>query len=307
VSEERRAVLSRIGIVALNALLPGLGLQRLGRFKAALLFMSAPFVGLTATLLYYVLAPSLSFAGYALTSIALLILYFGAILISAAMSWRASRVRPEQAPHPWSRWYALLGIYVAVTVLGAMLVPLMHGFYKPFYIPSEAMRPTLLVNDRLLASMQGPGELRRGDIILFEVGSAIYIKRVAALPGDRIAMREGIVILNGSPVAQRFVRTETVAEGPWGNQARKLTEQLPGESRAHEIYDMGASPGDDMAEQTVRPDHVFVLGDNRDQSADSRYSRSEMGVEQLPIADIRGKALFHTWGPSGRMGEPFNR
>ena len=302
-SEGRRGIFSRIGIVALNLPLPGLGLQRLGRYKAALLFMLVPIAGLTAILLYYIVAPSLSFAGYALTSIGLLALYLGAILVSAVMSWRASRLRPERSPGRWSRWYALLGIYVAVSAITATLVPVLHGYYKPFYIPAESMMPTLLVNDRLVASMRGPGELRRGDIILLSVGSAIYIKRVAALPGDRIAMRGGIVILNGTPVAQRFLRTDPVEASAFGNQARRITEQFPGETRAHEIYDLGSSPGDDMAEQLVVQGHVFVLGDNRDRSADSRFQRSEQGVEQLPISDIRGRALFYTWGPSGRMGE----
>lgn len=302
-SEDRREILSRIGIVALNLPLPGLGLQRLGRYKVALLFLSVPIAGLMAILLYYAVAPSLSFAGYALTTIGLLALYLGAILVSAVMSWRASRLRPEGSPGRWSRWYALLGIYMAVTAITATLVPVMHGFYKPFYIPAESMMPTLMVNDRLVASMQGPGELRRGDIILFAVGSAIYIKRVAALPGDRIAMRGGVVILNGSPVAQRLLGTDTVEASSFGNQARRMTEQFPGESRAHEVYDLGFCPGDDMVEQSVMQGHVFVLGDNRDQSADSRFPRSEQGVEQLPIGDIRGRALFYMWGPSGRMGE----
>lgn len=203
-----------------------------------------------------------------------------------------------------------IAIWAALVLAGLLAVPLgavALGFFKVFYIPAEAMMPTLLVNDRLLASMQGPGALRRGDIILLRVGNSIYVKRVAALPGDRIEMVGGVVILNGRPVAQRFVRTDTVEPGTYGDQARRFAEQFPGEPVPHEIYDMGSSVGDDMAEERVAPDHVFVLGDNRDRSADSRFSREEMGVEQLPVADIRGRALFYLWGPSGRMGDRLNR
>lgn len=200
-------------------------------------------------------------------------------------------------------WAALAFAALLAVPLGAVAL----GFFKVFYIPSEAMMPTLLVNDRLLASMQGLGGLRRGEIIILDVGEHMYIKRVAALPGDRIAMHNGVVILNGRPVPQRFLRTDRVEPSEFGTEARRLAEQFPGETGPHEIYDSGYSQGDDMAEQRVLPGHVFVLGDNRDRSADSRYTRADFGVEQLPIAHIRGRALFYLWGPSGRMGEPLNR
>lgn len=305
-SEPRRGIPARIGIAALNLLMPGLGLQRLGRGKAAALFLSLAPAMLLAVLAYYAVAPSLTFAGYAISSLFIIAVYVVAIAASAVMSWRGSR---EKAPAPpwWSKWYVLVGGYIALSVVGTLLVEAMHGYYKPFYIPAESMTPNLLVNDRLLASMRGPGALRRGDIILFDVGRHIYIQRVAALPGDRIAMQGGVVILNGRPVGQRLLRREMV-EGYAGRaEARRLAEQFPGEATSHDIYDFEHGMFDDMAEQRVALGHVFVLGDNRDHSADSRVPRADMGVEQLPIRDIRGRALFHTWGPSGKMGEPLNR
>ncbi len=299
----RRRIPARVGIAALNLLLPGLGLQRLGDRRALYFLLLVP-VLLALTLAYYALGPELDFIAYAIVSLALLVSYFSAMVAAIALSWRRSR---DASARPWwSRWYAIVAAYAAVTLVGWVLVPRMHAYYKPFYIPSEAMAPTLLPNDRLVASMQGAGQLSRGEIILLDVNGHIYIKRVAALPGDRIAMVDGVVVLNGSPVRQRLVAIDRVPISSSGDSARRLSEQFPGEAAPHEIYDSGHSDLDDMAERVVQPDHVFVLGDNRDHSADSRVSRTEWGVEQLPIGDIRGRALFRTWGPSGKMGERLN-
>jgi signal peptidase I len=203
-----------------------------------------------------------------------------------------------------------IAIWIALGFGALLAIPIglvAFGFFKVFYIPAEAMMPTLQVNDRLLASLQRPADLRRGDIILLRVGRSIYIKRVAALAGDRIEMIGGIVYLNRRPVTQRYLRTDRIDDDRYDDRARRLAEQFPGEAASHEIYDLGYTQGDDMPEQVVAPGHVFVLGDNRDASADSRFSHAEQGVEQLPIADIRGRALYYLWGPSGRFGDPIGR
>lgn len=300
-SDGVRRMPARAGIAALNMLMPGLGLLRLGRLRLGGIFlMVAPGV-LLAILLHYVIAPRLTFVGYAASILLVILFYVAAVVASIAVSWRGSRSRAPNMAW-WSRWYGLIGVYLVLTLAASFLAEAAHRFYKPFYLPSESMVPTLLVNDRLIASMRGPGELRRGDIILFDVGSRVYISRVAALPGDRIAMDDGVVILNGRPVEQIPAGTQSVAPTIFGTVAQRMREQFPGEARAHEIHDLGYSSYDDMAEQQVAPGHVFVLGDNRDMSADSRVPRTDRGVEQLPITAIRGRALFRTWGPSGKTG-----
>ena len=191
---------------------------------------------------------------------------------------------------------------VAAVLLFVPVAALGSGLFKNFYIPAESMAPTLLKSDRMVASMWGPGTLKRGDIVIFRLGNAFYVKRIAALPGDEIGMRAGLVSLNGQPVPQRFLRRETIDDGR-PMPVRRLSEQFPGEARPHEIYDSGPNLLDEYGPVRVAPGHVFVLGDNRDFSADSRVPRVEMGVEQLAIAEIRGKALFYAWGPSRRTGE----
>jgi signal peptidase I len=305
VSEGRRPFLPRIGIAALNLLWPGLGLVRLGRGRAAAAAILTAAAGFLLLIAYFAAAPQLGHRSYFGALGLVVTVYVVALLISIWRSWKDSRWRQEDRRW-WSRWYALLVLALCFWGLPQLLRP-WERHYKAFYLPSEAMSPTLIVDDRLIASMEGAKSLRRGDVILFRVGGMTYIKRLAALPGDSIEMRGGLVVLNGTPVAQTFIREEPAASSTPVRRARRLREQLPGEVRPHEVYDAGPTPVDDMPPVRIPAGHVFVLGDNRDMSADSRVPRVENGVELLPVKDIQGRALFHSWGSSGKIGQPLGR
>jgi signal peptidase I len=300
-----RPIWARLGIVALNLLAPGLGLLRLGRTRSALRFFATPIAAVLVVLAFLLVAPPLGFLALALCYALVIGIQIGAILASAWLSWRHSLFL--HASSRWSRWYAIVALGAFNLLLFQFLTPAWQHFYKPFYIPSGAMSPTLLTNDHILAYMRGPGELRRGDIVIFAVpDGAYYIKRVAGLAGDTIAMENGIVLLNGKPVAQSLEREEAFSGWMGTQRARRLRERFPGEPGSHEIYDQGDSVVDNFPPTRVLPGHVFVLGDNRDDSADSRVDRLNGGVEQLPVADILGRALFYTYGPSHRMGDRIN-
>lgn len=192
----------------------------------------------------------------------------------------------------------ILGIAILVAL--AMVV----GGYGSMRVPSETMSPAFHAGDRIVVRTGAPASLARGDVVLVADGEGIvYLLRVAGVAGDRIAMRAGILILNGRPMAQRLVGEDPVAVPAYGTRARRLTEQFPGEAGPHEIYDEGVAPGDEFPEQAVAPGHVFLLGDNRDYSADSRLTREEMGVGQVALSDLRGVPLFFLVATNHRFGD----
>jgi signal peptidase I len=302
VSDGRRGVPARAGIAALNLLSPGLGLLRTGPLRPALLFLLLTPAALALLLVYFLLAPTLSFAGYFGAVLIASALALGLLIAAVALTWRLSRDRPSTPPL-WSRWYSILAAALAAGLVSLGLSDAVRACYKSFYIPSEAMSPTLEVNDRFVAQMRNWGPLRRGDLILCAVRDSVYVKRVAALPGDTIALRGGTVILNGRAVPQRFLRAEPAPASLEPETARRLAERFPGEAAEHEIYDSGPFPMDEMAERRIPPGFVFVLGDHRDRSADSRIPRAEGGVDLLALTEVRGRPLFYYW-PWRKAGLP---
>ncbi|MFG6415888.1 signal peptidase I [Roseateles sp. DC23W] len=167
-------------------------------------------------------------------------------------------------------------------------------------IPSASMRPTLLEGDvvlvnRLAYDLKLPltdvvlrqlAEPRRGDVVTFSspLDGTRLIKRVVGLPGDRVALQAGVLVLNGQPLtpAPRHSAGETIAPG-WVVEAMRGTETLDG--RPHAVQALPALQARrDVEEITVPAGHYFMLGDNRDLSVDSRY------IGTVPREKLIGRA-----------------
>ncbi len=235
--------------------------------------------------------------------------------------------------------------------LGLMLLAVLafHSFVaKPFYIPSTSMMPNLLVGDRLIVSKYPygyswasitfhllprstwrifGGTPQYGDIVIpvHPEKSEDYIKRVVALPGDRIAVKNGQIILNGKPVPQQVepdmllpvdinspcneVYYERVST-PKGEKCKVpvLRETMPNGVSYSIIDAQPDMPLDNYSEIRVPDDAVFVMGDNRDRSADSRASIGNQGLGgPVPLANIGGRAEFITFSLDGTANwNPFS-
>lgn len=187
--------------------------------------------------------------------------------------------------------------------------------FEPFTLISPSMQPGLTTGDYLFVAKWPYGYSRhslpfspplvdgrvpagrgpaRGDVVVFKSAfdnRTDYIKRVIGLPGDRIELRRGQIILNGMPVPQQALAGSTACPPTAAPcPPTHFSERLPGR-RAHVIADrVDAGPYDTMAPIVVPAGQYFVLGDNRDDSADSRVALSDGGVGMVPAANIIGRA-----------------
>jgi signal peptidase I len=162
---------------------------------------------------------------------------------------------------------------------------------------------------------------RRGDIVVFKKpGEEVdWIKRVVGLPGDTIAVDDGRLIINGRPVTRSGEGTIGVpvspnspcrvapgatpdaikADGDVLCRFPLFRERLPG-GRSWLVLDQVDDPrGDHFGPVSVPAGHVFLMGDNRDDSMDSRYAPAEGGIGPVPVSHLVGKATFAFWSTDG--------
>ncbi|MBB5745770.1 signal peptidase I [Brevundimonas variabilis] len=215
---------------------------------------------------------------------------------------------------------------VGIAVCGALAFQ--TAVLQPFTIPSASMEPGLVVGDYIVVSKFAYGWSQaslpfdpplaarrllgrlpaRGDVVVFRRPSRpreIWIKRAIALPGDRVEIRQGEVIVNARPLPQTLLGPGIDVDMPL-RPVQRVAEQQPG-GRRYVIFEQGPDqPGDDRAPIVVPDGFVFVMGDHRDNSLDSRWP-GNVGVGLLPLENIVGRAdiVVASWHPGAAIYKPW--
>ncbi|TQF37670.1 signal peptidase I [Bradyrhizobium sp. UNPF46] len=240
------------------------------------------------------------------------------------MTTLSETIRPSRAQA--REWKAILILILLVPVLWSPLILFRFVLYQPFSIPSGSMAPTLMVGDYVFAAKYAYGYGRYsipfapsfisgrvlaadpayGDIVVFRTAkdnSVDYVKRVVGLPGDRIQMRQGQLILNDRPVRRVALEAKPAGSTCGSDEEAKVKrwrETLPNGASyvTNDCDDNGYL--DNTSVFTVPPGHFFVLGDNRDNSTDSRMM-STFGF--VPMDNLIGKVTRIFWSLD-EDGEP---
>lgn len=196
----------------------------------------------------------------------LILLLAGVLIVARIVVKRAYAIPPA--------WRTSVVETLDASIFAALLSLLIITFIvQAFYIPSGSMEPTLRVDDRILVGKFSYrlGRIKRGDVIVFHYPlnpGKDFVKRVVALGGERVELRDGAVLINRQPI------TELYPTALAGGDRACTTNYGP---------------------QTVPPGELFVLGDNRCNSEDSRF----FGF--VPVRNVVGKALLVYWPPQ-RIG-----
>ena len=232
--------------------------------------------------------------------------------------------------------YELINTLIIALVLAGLIRTIL---FQPFWIPTGSMKPSLLVGDFLFVNKFSYGfsryscpfsicpisgriffsEPKRGDVVVFRhpKSGKDYIKRVIGLPGDKVRLLKGKLFINESMLVREGLPDFIEAKSEQGSM--KTVPQCANEpvpfanknsikyqsleklenGKSYKILDLGQNIGDDTPDFIIGKDEYFFLGDNRDNSLDSRFDRQFGGVGLVPKEYLIGKASLILFSSSG--------
>jgi signal peptidase I len=243
----------------------------------------------------------------------------------------SDKVESGAEPEKMSAGKELWEIFKTIVYALAIALVLRIIFFQPFTIPSASMEPNLYEGDYIIVSKFSYGWSRhsipfsppifngriferpahRGDIVVFKLprdGHTDYVKRVIGLPGDRIQMKDGLLYVNDKLVERQPLSPvrEDMGFGVM-RQVARFEETLPG-GKTYSTQDYGPdNPLDNTGVYIVPEGYYFMMGDNRDNSLDSRVPPAEEGVGYVPAENLVGKAqiILLSWKPEASIFKPW--
>lgn len=283
----------------------------MGRGRLALLYLVA------FEVVFYASVASLFIAGEPQPRLDLyfdIFLWSAKFLASVHVYWVARSINPEDRLAWFSRWYWLVAFSIIIPF--ALALTIRTFLFEAFSISSHSMAPALQKNDQLLSTKFAYGYSKHtfglasianterlfgsipehGDIVTFKLPSNpsfTFVKRVIGLPGDTVQVRNGQLFLNDAPTIIEQVETTTGVPkiGSGTDSWPTFKETLPNGISYLIIGQRFEWQGDNTEEYLVPDGHVFVLGDNRDNSNDSRFDK----VGFIPIENLTGRVDWLYW------------